>query len=659
MKLFIHTLILLFFTSTISFSQCDCVYPILFVHGFTGNADTYSGTILDADFENVWGPRSDIFHAVLNATEESNIWGADGVAGNTDDDVLVSFNNLSNDLAEGCIYSINFQNFWNEDENNPQILINDCSAPSFFDNDSNESAIQKQGYALGHAIEKILAANPTKNKVIVVGHSMGGLAGREYLQRTEGGSPKWWQNGDHNIKKLITTATPHRGSNLFGNPWPLKDKKGEENLTRDGLPDINSEAVRDLRYSYTCNIIFSCPGVYLFGGDEPDLPFGYWNDDVNCDGDEADLIEGINESGSPDPWDGTKDNPNMPLPTDVQYTWITSDVGTSGDLVVDLARQYLYDGSTPVPSNGTAFQLTDTLLTDVQHLSVDDELNTIVRAIDEGDYPAFAWEIQLDNTNPYFGVCNHRSEMVPDGLATQDPDWFSFDASGMQDTICITITPNNNLSGTLDFFGANPGDFTELVSIASISEAFVPGSGAITLNLLPGEYEDGINYFRILHENIEGSSWKTPYKIELISKAIPDLSCSLTMLPTNITGVSSLVLVIDIVELNGANTVGPINLIVPKDQKLNLSFNNTLTNLGPFNLDNQDWSYDGTNPGFHIFNLSSSIVSNGLSTLGLEAVYDPQSSSGIVSYTFTILTGSGSEANGMNNVDSETLIFNN
>ncbi len=653
----LSTLLCCILLNTSNYAQCDCVYPIIFVHGFTGSADTYSGTIMDPSFENVWGSRADIFHAVLNATTDSDIWGDDGIPGNADDDVLVSFDNLSNDLNPGCIYSINFQNFWNENAANPEILINDCSSPSFFDSDSNESAIEKQGYALGHAIEKVLDANPGKDKVIVVGHSMGGLAGREYLQRTEEGTPSWWINGDHNMKKLITTAAPHRGSNLFGNPWPIKEEKEEEQLTRDGLPDINSEAVRDLRYSYTCNIIFSCRGVYLFGGDEEDLPFGYWNDDVNCDGDENDLIVGINEEGSPDPWDGTKDNPDMPLPTDVQYTWITSDVGTSGDLVVDLSRQYLYDGDIPMPTNGTDFQLTDTLLTDVQHLSVDDELNTIVRAIDEGDYPAFAWTIQLDNPNPYFGICNHRSEQVPDGSATDDPDWFSFDATGINDKICLSIVPHNSLAGSIDFFGANPGDFTAMASTAMTSYSFAAGSDTIHLEFLPGEYVDGMNYFRIIHQGISTSSWETPYKMVLGTKLIPDLTLSMTMLPSNISGVTDLVIIADIVESNGGISENTITVILPKDNKLNISFDNTLNSIGPFNLNNSDWAYDASNSSFHIFTSEVSISANGISTLGLNATYDPESTTGVTPVTITIFGGSGSEINGLNNVDAETLTY--
>jgi len=65
-------------------------------------------------------------------------------------------------------------------------------------------------------IEAVLNSNPTKEKVIVVGHSMGGLEIREYLQRNGG---QWWANNTsgHGVKKAVTTVAPHLGSNFFGN----------------------------------------------------------------------------------------------------------------------------------------------------------------------------------------------------------------------------------------------------------------------------------------------------------------------------------------------------------------------------------------------------------------------------------------------------------
>ncbi len=505
-----------FLASKVTAQSCDCPYPIIFLHGFTGNAESYIGTYNDANFQNIWGPQSDVFHAVLNAQSSSNIWGPDGIPGNSDDDVLVSFNNLSNTMNPGCVYSINFQNFWNEDINNPMIDINSCESVSGVESDSNESAIYKQGYALGKMIQAVLGANPDKSKVILVGHSMGGLEIREYLQRDNG---QWWTPGlddGHGVKKAVTTVTPHLGSNFFGSPW-LKDEKV---ITRDGLPDASSEATRDLRYSYTnalfqCGFAVSCPGPYLFGGSESN-PWGYWNHDVNCDGDSSDdNIVGINNSG------GTYDNDNMTLPTDIRYTWVTSVIPlTNGDGVVDIDRQWIYDGNTPRPTDGVDHRLTDTLLTDVGHLGVDDEVNTVVRALDEADYPIWAWQLNLGTTVPYVGVGQLRSASAPEGPNTTDPDWYQFEIpSGITEDLCIEFTPMTANASTLEYFN-NPSDYTAMSVSGDVALSLPSGSSSSTMTILNADLNlGGVNYIRIIHEGMTESGWTTPYKIRLSLKA--------------------------------------------------------------------------------------------------------------------------------------------
>ena len=177
----------------------------------------------------------------------------------------------------------------------------------------------------------------------------------------------------HQVAKLVTTVTPHRGSNTLGNLLPQPG-----NPNRDGLPDLASEAVRDLRYSYSCGFLLldDCPGVYLFGGDEDDFevfPYPFWNEDVDCDGDESSPnVIGINvdgtTTGGSEEWDGTYDNPNLPLPTNIRYTYITSDIPIdNGDGVVALSRQWLFNGGSAAPSDGTSYRLSDSLLTDQFH----------------------------------------------------------------------------------------------------------------------------------------------------------------------------------------------------------------------------------------------------------------------------------------------------
>jgi pimeloyl-ACP methyl ester carboxylesterase len=523
----VFTIIILFF-NTKAFSQAgDCPYPVIFLHGWTGSESSFSPVYNNSDFQGIWGDLSDIFHAVVNAQEGTYIWGADGIEGTNDDDVLVTFNNETNDLAPGCLYAINLDNYWNESTSNPQIWIHDGGSPSFFASDSNESAIYKQGYALGQMIKKVLEANPGKEKVIIVSHSMGGLESREYLQRTDAnGDHLWWvepsYSGGHKVAKLVTTCTPHRGSNSMGN---VSDFGGhEEEDFRDGFPDLTSEAVRDLRYSYGCGFLDldDCPGNYLFGGDEDDIgTWFYANADVDCDGDESSPnIVGININGQiqgfSQPWHGTYDNPAIPLPTDIRYTWITSDIPIdNGDGVVAWSRQWLYEGSTPKPSDGTAFRLADSLLTDYSHISITSDVNTILRGMDEGDFPQFAWDVKTDIQ--YAGIPQYRSVNTPDGPATADPDWFKFTMP--QESIAgldIELIPNNNLGGRIDFFTYTPGPYTEMNVTSSYGMDFTAGTNTVNFFIPKNDLTPGVEYFfRIKHNGTGVNTWKTPYRFLL------------------------------------------------------------------------------------------------------------------------------------------------
>ncbi|MCB0704591.1 MAG: T9SS type A sorting domain-containing protein [Saprospiraceae bacterium] len=530
-----HLYILLFLSLFLNFQAkaqtMDCAYPIIFLHGWTGNETSFAAVYNDPQFAAIWGPLTDVFHAVVNATDDTHIFGADHIQGTNDDDVLVQFVNETNTLNPGCVYAINLQNFWNENAAVPILDLHGCDSPGLFESDSNESAILKQGYALGKMIEKVLAANPTKSKVILVCHSMGGLEAREYLQRrvpeNPGGTPRWWVNPSaadgHRVAKLVTTVTPHRGSNTLGNISPLGPPDAAD---KDGTFDLASEAVRDMRYSNACGFLGldDCPGVYLYGGDEDDyisFPYPYWNDDVDCDGDESSpTVVGVNISGVTQgtgyEWDGTYDNPQLPLPTNLRYTWITSDIiGDTGDGVVAWSRQWLYNGSTPYPSDGTPHRLTDTLLTNVFHTSGNSSPALMVRGIDEGDYPANPWEVGLDAI--FGGLVQVRASAVPEGPKTTDPDWFKFTAPGsLSNDIEILFNPHPGLAGRIDFFGSSPSTYTSLGTNGSLFQTFTAGSAPIIFNLPLGTVNPGgTYYFRVIHQGIDYDDWTTPYTFNI------------------------------------------------------------------------------------------------------------------------------------------------
>ena len=197
--------------------------------------------------------------------------------------------------------------------------------------ESNESGIVKQGYALGLVIADVLAATGA-GEVVLVGHSMGGLAIREYLQRRDAdGAPAWWVAdgpGGHRVAAAVTYGTPHQGSNL--------NDLGT-GVGGSAVADPKSEAVRDLRYSYPNSALGA--GRYLYGGAEVETD-EFYSFDVTADGDQDDVVAGLNQ-GDPDQ-EYAADDPALPLPRDVSYIWIVGDVrGLGGDGVVDADRQVL------------------------------------------------------------------------------------------------------------------------------------------------------------------------------------------------------------------------------------------------------------------------------------------------------------------------------
>ena len=150
--------ILLLSLSLLSFSQRTLPYPIILVHGLNGASTTWD------DF-NIYLSNNaglSIEYQTLNycLNSDNSKYSSEKYA-----DVKTSG---TWSIGNKDVYTINF---------------NTCSL-------SNESAIVKQGYALRLAIQSVINASGAK-KVVLLGHSMGGLAIREYLQ-----NPSNWQRNN-------------------------------------------------------------------------------------------------------------------------------------------------------------------------------------------------------------------------------------------------------------------------------------------------------------------------------------------------------------------------------------------------------------------------------------------------------------------------------
>ena len=314
-------------------------------------------------------------------------------------------------ITPSSIYTVNFKNFWNRNNSDPRIIINSNSTPGSSQSTSNQSAIYKQGFALKILIDSVLRITGAA-KVILLGHSMGGLAIREYLQRKENGIHKWWiEPSDtidgHKVAKVITIGTPHLGTNVTSIPLFTIDN--------------SSEAMRDMRISFPDGT----NGAYLFGNFEPLVPSTYYNKDINCNGIFIDTVAGLDLNSSV--------NPDLSLPLNIQYTWITSNyLGLGTDLAVSLSRQSLYAGSVFSPAG-----LADTLLTNKNHIQETSDNRSLIRGLDEPDKKEFAYEVSTDKL--YSGFITLQSNGI-----SSDSDYYKIQTSSSG---YINVTMNSLNSG--------------------------------------------------------------------------------------------------------------------------------------------------------------------------------------------------------------------
>lgn len=150
-------------------------YPVIFIHGINSDAESAWGDFRRVLSANGWAfggsptfcPASD---SRCSTYDDQHKWRV--YRGNTSGTVAVQ------DAGPADFYTINFSS-------------------------NHDLTFVQQGEELGKVIRLVLQANPSAAKVILVGHSMGGLAARAYLQGS---------GFSDDVQSLITIGTPNQGS---------------------------------------------------------------------------------------------------------------------------------------------------------------------------------------------------------------------------------------------------------------------------------------------------------------------------------------------------------------------------------------------------------------------------------------------------------------
>ncbi len=297
--------------------------------------------------------------------------------------------------------------------------------------------------------------------------------------------------------------------------------------------DFNSEALRDMRISYS-----GTDAAYLFGNFESTIPSSYYNKDVNCNGGVTDNITGIDSN--------TTDNPLLPLPRNILYTWITSNyLGLGTDLAVPLSSQRLY-----VSSNIAPLGLADTLLTNKNHIQETSDTAVLVRGLDEPDSKDFAYDISFNKL--YSGFITLQS-----GGQTTDLDFYK-----------IKTLTGGKITVNLKYLNS---------AVTKISLLSSAGDSLASKNI--NSADDSISFTSAAGEyfiKITGNSSLNPGQkfYNFTVKLLPAITLDLT---TGLQGMwNGLVQVQDTVKVYLRNSVSPFNSIDSATGYLNSSGNVTV-----------------------------------------------------------------------------------
>jgi len=432
--------------------QSKIPYPIIFIHGLMSDSETWntSTDFFDTQYGFTFGGRFDFClnadgnHAVANKNFYPNA-GAD----------IAAFEPA---IANGDYYYVNFN-----------VKVNGAFGTDVL---SNQAAVAKQGAALKKAVERVLQITG-KEKVILVGHSMGGLCSREYIQN----STNWQADGKHHVAKFLTAGTPNGGSNSSDNPLGIFT-----------AVDVRSEAIRDLKMTY----YYSGEGShYLFGGkevissssmDDNSSSPDFYNVDINCNGiiESTTNVTGLNQRTI----DHLIDFSNI---AGRITNWLGTNVTTDGIVPEPSSKLNQYYPSLTYPAKMFYFNSGYDLIEN--HTELPGYYDLIMQGLDEPNVYQLAY--LMDINKQYSGFAT-----VQENTSAPDNDFYK-----------ITIADNMNVNVAVSGFGTGSGAILNSAgTLVGATQNSSGGTITFTRTLAPGTY-----FLKLTTNAPTSTSYLTPY----------------------------------------------------------------------------------------------------------------------------------------------------
>ena len=432
-------------------------YPIIFIHGLNSSSETWNDATdyYDTQYSFVFGGRFDFCLNAdnNNATTNKNFFPTPGAD-------IAAFESM---VQNGDYYYVNFNV-------NPNGSVGTTVL-------SNQSAVAKQGAAVKVAVQRVMQITG-KDKVILVGHSMGGLASREYIQN----SYNWQADNQHHVAKLLTLGTPHGGSNA-----------SDSGLGWFAGIQTRSEAIRDLKTTYYYS---GDQGRFLFGGMEVNNSSNmnehltgddFYNYDVNCNGVIGENVQGLNQK---------------PIDNLIDFSCVIGRItgGTTDGVVAEPSSNFNhYYPTLTYPAK--LFYYVSGFDFIENHTELPGYPYQMMQGLDEPNVKELAYGIQTNKN--YIGYTTVQN---PTGA---DNDYFKFTvADNVNAVVNVSSIVTSSMNGTI------------LNSAGTAVGAAQNNSGntlSFTRVLTPGDY-----FLKLTSTNPTNTNYETPYQFNITTTLSAD-----------------------------------------------------------------------------------------------------------------------------------------
>jgi len=144
-----------------------------------------------------------------------------------------------------------------------------------------------------------------------------------------------------------------------------------------------------------------------------------------------------------------------------------------------------------------------------------------------------------------------------------------------------------------------------------------------------------------------------------VTHQIPDYVSTLAIAPSAIVGPKQVRTIVSISEIKNELSCTPVYVLMPKDiSRYSFSYLPNALGIGGVSVNNGEWQYYSTNPSFHVWEyIGGDFPALGSKKIGFIGLYNPNNTDGATTFTVQLFGGSGGEINGLNNSDSENLIY--